>query len=536
MRLPIALAVTMTLACSSSGTDAPAGDPDSAITALDSATTEVGTEDSGTDGATEAGPPAPKGSTIGALVGVNAFIDDPLDKLTAFGTVREYHNWGWNEGNFDPKYPGYPGNQLSFSMFGGYWDWDGFYAGMLAKGTEPFPAVQGSVPFVNKSAVPPVAAGADAKSAASYAAHADFMFQMAARYGAVKVEDSKLKLAPDQKRTSGLGLLHYYEDFNEPDAWWVKPDGSPVITPEEYAAMASADRDGDQGRMGKTFGIRNADPNAKLVMAGLSGKYATDWATSITDYLDGVRTWSDAHRGGELPIDVINVHRYAFGPGKPAAALSPEDDKLGERLSKIAAWRDAHAPKAELWLTEFGYDTAQASNLRAPPLGSNSPEIVQGQWILRSYLAIAEAGFDRGVLYVLRDDCTVKAAGDCGTQFETSGVTSEKGTWNPKPAFFFIATFRSRLKDMRFSKSIDSGNPDVKIDGFENAAGKKAYVVWAKTSSAKTVAGYALKIGSSSATLVTMADKKMNGDEKTLTASGGSITLDVTETPSIVLE
>ena len=53
------------------------------------------------------------------------------------------------------------------------------------------------------------------------------------------------------------------------------------------------------------------------------------------------------------------------------------------------------------------------------------------------------------------------------TALDTAGVTSEKGTWNPKPAFFFIATFRTRLKDMRFEKTIDSGNPDVRIDAFE---------------------------------------------------------------------
>jgi hypothetical protein len=224
---------------------------------------------------------------------------------------------------------------------------------------------------------------------------------------------------------------------------------------------------------------------------------------------------------------VINVHTYAFGPAK--AGISPEEFKLTEQLKKISAWRDANAPKAEIWLTEFGYDTAQASPLHAPKIGDNSPEIVQAQWIVRSYIAIAEAGYDRGVLFMSRDACTVKGGETCATQFGTSGVMSEKGSWIPKPSFYFIAAFRSRLAKMRFVKELDSGSPDVRIATFQDDAGKGAYVVWAPTSSAKVVSSYTLK-GVTSGTLVTLADKDSKGAEKSFTG-----TMDITETPSIVL-
>jgi hypothetical protein len=481
--------------------------------------------------------PQLQGPTVGDFVGVNAFLDDPVSVLSAFGTVREYHSWGWNEGNFDPAYPGYPNNQLSFSLFGGSWDWDTFYAGLKTAGTMSFPCVQGGVPFVNKSAVPPVSAGADATRAASYQAHADFMFQLAARYGTASIADAKLKLAPGQTRKSGLGLLGYYEDWNEPDAYWIKPDGSPIILANEYAAMASADIDGDQGRMGPTFGIKSADPNAKLVMAGLSGKGIDTWTSSILAYIDGVRAWSDTNRAGSLPFDVINVHHYSFSTNGAGPAWSPEADHLIDKMAPVVQWRKDHLPQGEAWITEFGYDTAQASKLRAPALGPNSAEVVQGQWIVRTYLALLAAGLDRATLYILRDDCTPKLPTDCATQFQTAGVTSQKGSWAPKPAYYFIATFRQRLASMRFAGEAASGDPAVRVYRFKEPSGRGAFVVWAPTSEAKTTAGYRLAVPAraTSATLVTLVDKQMNGLEGAAMISGGMVTLDVSETPALVL-
>ena len=254
--------------------------------------------------------------TIGDFVGVNGFIDDPTDKLAAIGNVREYHNWSWPEGNGAASYPGYPNNQNSYSMFGGFWDWDKYFADLQAKNVFGYPCVQGGVQWLNNGAVPPVAGECERRAdPASYAAHADEMFQMSARWGRTKVADDLLKLASDQTRSTGLGTVQYIEDWNEQDAWWILPNNQPVFTPDVYAAMASADYDGDQGRMAKTLGVKNADPTMKMVMGGLSGQgeKITDWEKGIETYLDGIRTWSAAHRGGSFPADVINLHHYDFG-------------------------------------------------------------------------------------------------------------------------------------------------------------------------------------------------------------------------------
>jgi len=80
---------------------------------------------------------------------------------------------------------------------------------MQQAGLFAYPVVQGGVAWLNNSAVPPVAANADPTMPASYAAHADVMFQFAARYGKTTVADSLLKLASGQPRSSGLGTVKY---------------------------------------------------------------------------------------------------------------------------------------------------------------------------------------------------------------------------------------------------------------------------------------------------------------------------------------
>ena len=314
------------------------------------------------------------GPLVGDFLGLNGFIDDDPAKLAAVGNVREYHDWSWNEGNGAAGYPGYPNNQLSFTNVAGAWDFDAYYAALGQAGVTPFPCIEGSVDFLG-SAMPPVSAGADVTVAASYVAHASFLYQYAARYGAKAVPTANLKLASGQAARTGLGLLRYYEDGNEPDANWVNADGSPVFSPAAAAAMSSADYDGDQGRLGGTFGIKSADPAAKLVLAGLAGAGASsDWLTNVTTYLDGMRAWATAHRGGSFPADVLNVHDYCFGPDpfgtkNPRPGVAPEACGIATALAGVVAYRDQHLPGKEVWLTEFGYDTDPGSRLRAPAIG-----------------------------------------------------------------------------------------------------------------------------------------------------------------------
>jgi len=507
------------------GETAPSSDGGGA--ASDAATIDASEAQDGTASGSAAQPAA--GVAVGDFVGVNAIITDSVANLAPLGVVREYHNWGWLGNNYsDQPYPNtvYTPNLPSFG-----WDWDAFFSGLEAMGTSGFPAVQGGAPWVSNSAVPPAAGSPTA--ARSYIAHGDAMFQIAARWGKTKVADGLLKLESGQTRASGLGTVTYYEDFNE-------EDNASGFTGDVFAAMASADDDGDEGRLGTTVGVKNADPNARLVMGGLSGKYGSatgdTWVSSITKFLDAARTWSAANRTDRtFATDVVNVHYYSFGPGAPAPALSPEDDHVESKLAAVVAYRDQHLPGKPVWWTEFGYDTSDGSPLHAPALGSNSASIVQGQWLVRDLLAALAAGVERATVFQLDDGCTPPATA-CSQQFATAGLVDSKGT--RKAAWFFLATFRARLSSYAYVGTAAGSAPDVSVARFANTRGPGgALVVWMGTSQGSTTAGYGLALppGSTTATAVALTDGQMAGVSTSLTPSGGTVTLDVSETPTIVL-
>lgn len=538
-RLALPALLLAPVACGSSGGSA--ASPDSGATGSDGGPVDGGAivdglapeggggHDGGTSGgdasATDAG--TVHGTTVGSFLGVNALITDAPANIAPIGVAREYHDWGWLGNNFnDQPYPQtlYTPNLPSFG-----WSWDTFFSDLQSMGVSGFPAVQGGAPWVANSAVPPAVGSPTA--AASYIAHGDTMFQIAARWGSTKVSDALLKLESGQTRSSGLGTVQYFEDYNE-------EDNAAGFTGDVYAAMASADYDGDQKRLGATIGVKNADPNAKLVMGGLSGAYGAGdtWINSITKFLDAARAWSTTNRGGSFPADVVNVHYYSFGPGAPAPALSPEADGVEAKLAAVVAYRDQHLPGLPVWWTEFGYDTYAASPLHAPALGGNSAFIVQGQWLVREALAALAAGIERATLFELDDTCTPPATA-CNTQFATCGLLATPGS-APKPAWYFLATFRGRLATMVYTGAPASGQADVKIAQFaDTKSAGGALVVWSPTSTANVHAGYALALpaGATSAKAVALVDKQQNGVETALTPSGGKVTLDVSETPTIVL-
>jgi len=472
-------------------------------------------------------PPARRPSTqqpMDQFIGTNAFIDDPVDKLAVpVGFVREYHNWSW-----DTEAPDHQVRfQPSGAAGGNSWFFDDYYAKLLASGVTVCPAIQGSSPVYfpgHDNDAKPIAAGADSESPASYSIHAAHLYQYAARYGSASVPDSALKLGSGQPRRSGLKLLKYLEDWNEPDKTWKGREGR--FSPYDLAAMCSADYDGDQGRMGAGFGVQAADPQMRLSIGGLAG--------IGLPYLKAMKVWADWHRKGDFPADVINLHHYssdgtAEQPFK-TQGISPEADHLREKMAEIVAWRNANVPKCEIWLTEFGYDTNPKSPFHSPAIGPFTAEEVQAIWLVRSYLALAAAGVDRAAMFMFRD---VKSDGS--GVFETSGMVTEKGQWKAKPSYYYIAALKKRLSGMRYAGDIPTGNKDVLIYRFIGPGGNSAAVAWCSTSDGRKVAGVKVPVPGSSVTRVDFTNTSTDGVASPVRATSGAVTIEASEKPTILL-
>lgn len=469
--------------------------------------------------------------TMDQLIGINAFITSPLGKMKCAGFVREYHNWMWCEGNRSTTYPGYPNNQNEFITLG--WNFDVFYSNLNNSGITVSPAIQNSVLWLNgfnynKLSDKPVLSGLDPLLPSSYIQHSDHIFQYTARYGSKMLPDNLLKLAAGQPRITGANSIRYIENWNEQDRWWMSRDA--FFNPYEYAAMASADYDGHLGTMGQTVGLKNADPEAKLVMGGI--------AKPDINYVKAIKLWSDYNRNGSVPFDVINVHHYCNDGADQSSGkvgISPEADNLKGLMKEFVSYRNKYLPGKEVWITEFGYDTHPESVQRAPSVGTFNQEEVQGQWLVRSYLALAAAGVDKAAMYMLSDvDPSDK------TKFQTSGLICVPAEgYRSKPSWFYVYTLKNRLTDMFFDQEISSGDPNVLIYKFKHttAPGYSAYVLWCPTSNQTSVADYELNLlpYEKQAKLVELTVGKINGTEYTLPVIDQKVTLSISERPVILL-
>lgn len=468
--------------------------------------------------------------TMDQLIGINAFIDDPIGKMSVAGFVREYHSWMWCEGNNDQSYPGYPNNENKFNVMG--WNFDYYYENFKNSGITASPAIQRNVLWLtdfdySKLENKPVLTDENPELPQTYVEHADHFFQYAARYGNATVEDNLLKLSDDQDRFTGKNVLNYYESWNEQDKWWKGRDA--FFTPYEYAAMASADIDGHMGTMGNTLGVKNADVNGKLVMGGL--------ANPDLNYVKAIKLWADYHRNGDMPVDVINVHHYCndgTNQSSGSVGISPEEGNLKGLMQEFVAYRDKYLPGKEVWITEFGYDTHPQSVQRAPAIGSFSQEEVQAQWLVRSFLELAASGVDKAAMYMLRD-----VDPNSTTKFNTSGLCgSPSENWAPKPSWYYTYTLKNRLAGMAFDQEISSGNQNIRIYKFSSTDDSlSAYALWCPTSNQTTVEGFEFPLSPDGyqALLIELTDGNINGTETPLEITNGKITLNISERPVIVL-
>ena len=497
--------------------------------------------------------PAPAAPQLRSLLGANAFAfmyDKNPNFTLALGALREYSDWDWTE-DTQSSNTFQPAHGVGFLLD----DWyanttrDGLNAHMCMQN---YPAWAHGLPAnasmndwkpLNASLYATPGAAMLPSSYASVASHA---FQVAARYGRVAVPASELLLAPGQPVRSGLGTMGELEVLNEANGDWKGREA--YFAPYEYAALLSAAYDGHEGSLGAGMGARAADPAMRVIMTGLSWPDGPSPQTTI-DYLESVRQWAFANRKDRaFPAQVLNIHFYCRGP---SVGTSPEECGLAEMLSAVSAYRDAKLPGLELWLSEFGYDTNAPSPQLAPPIGSQDSETTQAQWLLRSVLAIAQAGgggggggVQRAHMYMLGD---VDSAGS--GVFDSCGLLTAPD-YAPKTSFFFYSAFLDRLGSATFSASF-SPAPGVSAACFTLAGGGggRAIVLWLPTATGAVLSGVSVPVTAAAGSACALAVQAGGAALEVLPQRGlvrgngtalvvgadGAVRVDVSETPRILL-
>jgi hypothetical protein len=461
-------------------------------------------------------------------------IDSSLMKgIKNFSGVRHYLDWQKLEQE-KGKYTFNPTRD-------GGWNYDAIYEVCKAKGIEVLVCLK-CIPSWIKETYPteerdiennPLQYQKNLSEPKSYIDQAKVAFQFVARYGSNKNIDNSLLSVNSIPRWQGddvneinvgMGLIKYIECDNERDKWWKGRNA--YQSAREYAANLSAFYDGHLNKMGPGVGVKNADKNMKVVMAGV--------ALATPDYFRGMIDWCKEFRGykpdGSVNLcwDIINYHLYT-NDEELKRGVYPEKDLLkygGNQISKLFIEAShLYANDMPVWVTEAGYDINPGSPNKAIAIKNKSVLETQADWILRTSLMYSRNGIQKLFFYQLNDD-------DANSEdlYATSGLLNRD--ISRRPAADYIFQTLSNFGDYQFVRSL-SLNPVV--DEYINPSFEKMYVLYMPDETGKT-GEYKLELSGEEAIYIYAPKAGSNNMKVTIKKLEGSkIILPVTETPIFVV-
>jgi len=499
--------------------------------------------------------------TMGEMMGMCGFVaggggNTPIGSVICSTVLREYHNFGWSY-DFN-TYMGKP------AKFEGSWmcNFDAQYRDYTKAGLNVIPCIQWdlkSIPVSNKvdeNKLPVMENGAFVKAEFfdrfdphTYFMYADSMFTFAARYGtnnSSELAEIAAQRVVDKTQVVGLGYIKWLELGNEPDGSWNGVHN--YYSAYQYAALLSAGYDGHCSTLissvledGYHFGVKNADPNMGVAMAGI--------AAADCNYVNAINYWMKANRqDGRVAYDAFNGHHYMakqieLDGNKFTVGISPEEGNLKGVMSHFVDLRDKYYSDKEVWITEFGWDTNQsyATETSAHAYANYTGRQVQAMWLTRAYLLLSSCGVDKATMYMCEDagiDSEVSGKyGTCGVigyERDANGNTVEV----KKDSYYYMYTLKNTLGDYRFNREITAYDENVMIYEYVSDSGKTAYAVWCKTSDGTISEDYLLKVDTETATvtLVEAVYGDEDGVKSTLTSDNiGYVSIDVTENPVYIL-
>ena len=457
--------------------------------------------------------------TMGYLLGMNGHSQaNSTNDIECVGYYRDYKYWTYG---YKPAL--YPGVASSFSAYDS--DMKIRYAGLLKKGTESVPCFQ-----FDLKTFPAHVTGSDKNLPESYVMYSEFLYQYILRFGYNESNTKELVKIVGGVPQVNLNLVKWVELGNEPNG-----EDATGYTPYQLAALQSATYDGHCNTItspsGSGVGVKNADPDIKVAMAGLAGIQ--------TRYIKAMSFWLTSNRpDGSLAIDAFNVHTYCrkiieYNGFGVEVGISPEAADLAGQLEALIEFRDKYHPNVEVWLTEFGWDTNQSylTEGSSHAYGPYTGRQVQAMWLARSYFILSSIGVDRAAMYMCLD---VGSEESSVGKYGTSGVITVSG--EKKDSYYYLYTLKSVMYDMYFKEIVESGNEDVWVYKFEDGKGKTCYAVWCPTSDNVRVDGYQLNIGkATNATLTEMKYGEIAGASSALAISDGKVSVNVSECPILVV-
>lgn len=285
-----------------------------------------------------------------------------------------------------------------------------------------------------------------------------------------------------------------------------EPAGQDRFSEEDYLAIFEP----------MARGIREGDPELLILTCTAAAPEPDPWSHNLNIFRDH----------GDL-YDVINIHHYTMPKGWPTwERVNPEDAEAGYGpiLEKTVRWRDQYAPGKQIWITEFGYDASTQDPDPEGPMKDwiDSTDLEQAQWIVRSFLCLAQLDVDRAYLYWFNDS-------DTPSFHAASGITRKL---EPKMSYWAMRHLYQNLGDYRFGKIVRR-TKDCFIYEFVHGddPSQVVWVAWSPTRGDKTTT-QSIKLPGQLVKAERMPTTEAEAAPVELTqADSGTVKLPVTESP-----
>ncbi|MEP6749404.1 MAG: hypothetical protein ABJB86_16835 [Bacteroidota bacterium] len=472
--------------------------------------------------------------TLAEFAGTNSYDYVQPGLLKPFHETRLYQMMDWYDTD---TVNAYPKNKLSLNYFNQPQQQQlQYYVDSLHKmGNNLWMSVRGMPKYLaqkgfNEKDKPVTNPGMDTEDPLSYGRHAKTFWNLAAVFGKTKIDTGLIDVS-DVRKVSGLGLFNRFENGNEEDGYWTKYYWTPV----DYFAVSSADYDGHEGRLGAQRGLNKADSSCRLITSGMV-QLDTDRVRTLYFLCRQLRAdkkfiW----QGGVQYHYYSNDAKNNLAP--PTKGISPEEDHLREKLSKVRAFHDRLLPGIPLILGENGYDRNQHSWQKTPVLPGYDEAQSQGIMVIRSLFAAFMAGFDGYNQFMMRNATNDENAAGV---YATSGMIGGPANHVIYPAWYYWSTVVERLGNYVPDSIVSESGPVwiYRLKNRQNPA-KKAWVLFSPTTSGVVIKNFICKLQENNNQFITeiyLADKNALGSTKTVKNLNGSAALTVGELPVILVE
>lgn len=477
--------------------------------------------------------PALPPPTLAAFTGTNTYDYVSPQLLQPFHETRLYQMMEWYDTD---TVHAYPKNTLSLNYFHQppQQQVRNFADSLEMRGNHLWMSIRGMPAWLvkkgfNEKDKPVTSPGMDTEDPLSYGRHARTFWNLAAVYGKNKI-DTNLVDVTDVPKYTGLDVLNRFENGNEEDAYWTKY----YWTPMDYFAISSADYDGHEGRLGPKHGLYTADTSCKLITSGMiqldTNRVRTLYFLCGQLRHDKKFIWQGGVQYHYYSNDAIN------NLNPPTKGVSPEEDHLRQKLAKVRAFHDRLLPGIPLILGENGYDRNQHSWQKTPVLPGYSEAQSQGIMCIRSLVAAFMSGFDGYNQFMMRSATNDENA--AGT-FATSGMIGGPANNVIYPAWYYWSTFVQRLGNYQPDSIVSESGP-VWIYRLKSQRDptKKAFVLFSPTVDGSVIKNFNFKpqvVNNHAFTEIRLIDNNVSGLVQTGKMSNGSIQLQISESPVIVV-